>query len=108
MKINKEKGIVRAIIIIIVAILVLSYFGINLRQVATSPTAESNFSYIWSGVVSVWDNYLKAPTIQAYDFFMTYIWVPSLTDIQRIDAGQLPSGEQNQNPAEYPTPPLVQ
>lgn len=108
MKINKQRGIVRTIIIIVIALLVISYFGINLRQVATSPTSESNFSYVWGGVVYVWDNYLEVPVTDAYHFFITYIWDPSIADIERINAGQLPSGEQNQNPAEYPTPPATQ
>jgi hypothetical protein len=107
MKINRQRGIVRTIIIIVIALLVISYFGINLQQVATSPTSESNFSYVWNGVVYVWDTYLKTPATEAYNFFITYIWDPAIADIERIDAGQLPEGEQNQNPAAYPTPPAV-
>ena len=108
MKINKQRGIVRTVIIIIIALLVISYFGINLRQVATSPTAESNFSYVWGGIVYTWDNYLKTPVTEAYDFFITYIWNPSLNDIQRINSGQLPAAEQNLNPNIYPTAPTAQ
>ncbi len=107
MKINKQRGIVRTVILIIIALLVVSYFGINLRQLATSPTSESNFSYVWGSVTYVWDTYLKTPATEVYDLFITYIWDPSIADIQRIDSGQLPAGEQNQNPAEYPTPPAT-
>jgi len=107
MKINKQRGIVRTIIIIVIALLVVSYFGINIRQVATSPTSQSNFSYVWGGITFVWDNYLRTPATDAYDFFITYVWDPSIADIKRIDSGQLPAGEQNVNPSAYPTPPAT-
>ena len=107
MKINKQKGIVRTIIIIVIALLIVSYFGINIRDVVNSPTSQSNISYVWGGVTYVWNNYLKIPVTEAYNGFMTYIWNPSIADIQRINNGQLPVGEQNQNPGAYPTPPAT-
>jgi hypothetical protein len=91
---NGQRGIVRTIIIVVIALLIMSYFGLNLQQIATSPTAQSNFSYVWNGVVYVWDTYLKVPATEAYDFFITYIWNPAIRDIQQINAGQLPGVDQ--------------
>jgi hypothetical protein len=109
MKINRQRGIVRTIIIVVIALLVISYYGINIQQVANSPTAQSNFSYVWNGVTYVWNTFLKVPAEEGYNFFITYIWTPSLNDIQRIDNNQLPSSEQkiNNNPNLYPTPPAT-
>ena len=45
---------VRFIILIIVLILALSYFGISIRDVATSPTGEENFSFVWAYVKEGW------------------------------------------------------
>ena len=99
------RGIVSTIVIIVIALLVLSYYGFNLRSTVESPATQSNFSYAWSGVVHVWDTYLKNPATYFYNFFVTNIWNPSLEDIKRINNGQLPSIEQK-GPA-LPTAPTT-
>ena len=45
---------VRFIILIIVLILALSYFGISIRDVATSPTGQENFTFVWAYVKEGW------------------------------------------------------
>ncbi|MES2668546.1 MAG: hypothetical protein V4644_02575 [Patescibacteria group bacterium] len=46
---------IRFIILIIVLILALSYFGISIRDVATSPIGEDNFSFVWAYVKDGWE-----------------------------------------------------
>lgn len=46
---------VRFIILIIILILGLSYFGISIRDVAQSPTGEDNFSFVWNYVKDGWE-----------------------------------------------------
>jgi hypothetical protein len=46
---------VRFIILVIILILALSYFGISIRDVATSPTGQENFSYVWAYVKDGWE-----------------------------------------------------
>jgi hypothetical protein len=102
-----NRGIVMIVIILVIALLILSYYGFNLRQTIQSPTTESNFSYAWSGVTYVWDNYLGTPVSYIYNFFVNDIWKPSLIDIENINANRLPNAENN-IPNQYPTPPLTQ
>jgi hypothetical protein len=102
----RERGIVTTIIVIVVALLVLSYYGFNLRSTVESPTTQSNFSYAWNGVEYVWDTYLKTPATYLYTTFINDIWNPSLQDIQKINDNQLPSGEQNP-PVGLPNPPVT-
>lgn len=45
----------RLILLLIVIILVLSFFGISLQSVITSPTAHANFTYAWQLVVNGWN-----------------------------------------------------
>ena len=47
-KSNSQTGLVKLIILIIVAILVLSYLGINIQKIADSDAGRSNFAYVWS------------------------------------------------------------
>ena len=46
---------VRFIILVIILILALSYFGISLRDVAQSPTGQDNFSFVWAYVKDGWE-----------------------------------------------------
>jgi hypothetical protein len=77
-----EKGLIKMILIIVIAILVLSYFGVNLRALVSSPTTQDNISYVASGTVTVWDNYLKVPATALWHFFLTYVWSAAVTAIK--------------------------
>lgn len=62
------------IILIIVAILVLSYFGISIQKIAESETGQANFEYlwdliksIWGYVVEFWENNLKTQFLSIWD-----------------------------------------
>ena len=73
---NTKRGIVGVIVILIIALLILSYYGFNLRQTVDSPTTQSNFSYVWGGVVYTWDTYLQAPISYLSNLFVQFIWTP--------------------------------
>lgn len=44
---NKQTGLAKLIILIIVAVLVLSYLGINIQKIAESDAGKANFGYVW-------------------------------------------------------------
>lgn len=46
---------VRFIILIVILILALSYFGISIRDIAQSPTGEDNFTFVWRYVQDGWE-----------------------------------------------------
>lgn len=54
MKNKNQAGLAKLIIIIVVGVLVISYFGINIQQIAESETGRANFGYVWSIVQKVW------------------------------------------------------
>jgi hypothetical protein len=60
-KIPGNQGFIRTILIIIIALLILSYFGLNIRTIVNSPAGSDNFSYVQEVMINVWDNYLKKP-----------------------------------------------
>lgn len=43
---NQNRGFLRTIIILLIAFLIISYFGFNLREISNSPTAQSNWEFI--------------------------------------------------------------
>jgi hypothetical protein len=46
---------VRFIILVVILILALSYFGISIRDVATSPAGQDNFTFVWAYVKEGWE-----------------------------------------------------
>lgn len=74
MNMHKDsRGFIKYIIIIVIAIIILSYFGFNLRGIVESDTSKGNFSYVWNGVVHIWKTYLAGPVL--------YVWNNVVVDI---------------------------
>lgn len=74
---------IRNILIIVIILLVVSYFGVNVREVATSPTTQQNFSYVTSVVIDVWNNYLKEPVMFIWnEIFVKLIWETAMANLR--------------------------
>ena len=63
-----KRGFVRTVLLIIIALLFLSYFKIDLRnldprQLWDSDLNQGNINFIWEGVKNIWYNYIKAPIV---------------------------------------------
>src|SRR5258706_14284833 len=82
LKHETNRGLVKAIILIVIALLIISYFGINLRSLAGAPTTQSNFGYAKEVVLNVWNSFLKRPVLLAWNIFATYIWNPAINNLQ--------------------------
>ena len=89
---NSQSGFAKLIILIIIAILVLSFFGFNLKSIVESPTSKENFSYAWGWVTFVWDHYLSRPLTYLWnDVFIDLFWKTFVNSFERMrDHGSLP------------------
>ena len=67
---NKQSGLIKMIIVIIIAIAVLSYYGFDIKNFFTSPQAQKNFGYIWNFIKDVWFHYLAGPAHRLWDFIL--------------------------------------
>ena len=87
--INRNSGFIKIILIILIGILILSYFKIDLRSVAESPESQSNFSYVKGIVVTVWTNYLAKPASYLWNYvFIELLWKTFVSNMTRIKDGQ--------------------
>jgi len=68
----KEKGIIEIVVVIVLAIVMMSLFGVNLRAVIESETLQENFAYVKNFVAPVWDGYM----VPALTFLWTNIFLP--------------------------------
>lgn len=53
---QKGIGLIGFLVIIVLIILALSYFGIDIRGVVESPTTQTNFAYLKDLVADIWHN----------------------------------------------------
>jgi len=58
-----NQGFIKWIIIIVIALIILSYYGFDVREAIESPTTQKNFNYVQQIVWNVWNNYLKDAVI---------------------------------------------
>jgi hypothetical protein len=91
-KLNKKSGFIQLILLIVVVVLVLSYFGISIKSVANSTTGQENFSFIgdilgkiWAWMAWVWSTYL----VNAWHYFWNEIFVkyalqPMIANLDKI------------------------
>ncbi|MFH0846140.1 MAG: hypothetical protein V1851_01930 [Patescibacteria group bacterium] len=83
-----QRGLVNWIIIIIIAIIVLSYFGFDIRAIIEDDNTQNNVGYVWGGVVYVWETYLSGPFDYLWnDIFIDLIWDTFIDAMQRIKNG---------------------
>ncbi len=80
---------IRLIILIIIVIAVLSYFGVSVRSIVESGVFRENFSYAWNSGEYLWNNHLAGPARYIwYDIFMKVIWASFIENMERMREGK--------------------
>jgi len=102
-----QRGLIKWIILFVVALLILSYYGINLRELVNAPTTQDNVSYVATTTVTFWNKYLKVPAAYLWnDIFVDLIWNPAISNLKAMKNGE-PTNISSSTPT-LPSIPLVQ
>ncbi len=67
---QKNKGLIKMIIVIVIALIILGYFGFSVKDIFESNTVQTNLQYVWGFIKTFWNNYLAAPVIFVWDKFV--------------------------------------
>lgn len=67
---KNNKGFIKTVIVIVIALIVLGYFGFNIDSILKGQTVQANLNTAWSFVLKIWNNYLAAPVIFVWDKFV--------------------------------------
>ncbi len=98
-------GLLRTVIFIIIVLLILSYFGLNVRAIVNSPAGQENFTYVQEVMINLWDGYLKKPVLYLWnDIFLKLIWNPAIENLTKIKDGQPDSLQSNAPTVPSPQP----
>ena len=60
-------GFIKMILLIVIALVVLGYFGYNLKDIVNSPTVHDNLVYVWDLIVKLWNTLLAEPATWIWD-----------------------------------------
>ena len=86
---NDNRGVIKWIFLILIAIIVLSYFGFDLRAIVESDRTQNNLGYVWGIGVTVWNEYLSQPILYFWhNIFIDLLWESFIENMERIKAGQ--------------------
>ncbi len=88
---NQGFGLISFIIILIIAIVVLGYFGISIRSIFGGGTSRDNLDYAWQTIKYVWDTYLTVPAYYVWNIFYNLLWRSFVENAERIRQGKPPS-----------------
>lgn len=70
-------GFVQLIIVIVVVLVVLGFFGLDLRSIVNSPAVSDNLHYAWGLAVFVWNHFLAGPATWVwYNIIVNLLWIP--------------------------------
>lgn len=84
---QKKRGIslIGLVVLVFIIILVLSYFGINIKAVIESPNTQDNINYVKGSGETVWNSYLKRPVAYLWnDVFIDIFWKAFINNMKNI------------------------
>lgn len=67
MKNNNQRGIIHLLVMVLIAILAISYFGIDLEEVFSRPLLKKNLVFTWTKTKEAWENYVYNPISGIFD-----------------------------------------
>ena len=92
---EKQSGFIRFVIMLVVVLLILSFFGFDLKSFIESPTVQHNFEYVRDTSVYVWNSYLSKPVLLVWNSFIVSALYAAFTDgLERLREGKslIPDG----------------
>jgi hypothetical protein len=85
---NTQQGFIKMVILIVIGLIILGYFGFDIRKAIESPVARSNIEYAKDAVVYVWNTYMKGPAEYLWHIFIDLIWGPALENLKKMKDGE--------------------
>ena len=72
---ERQSGLVKTVIVIVIALIILGYFGFNISDIINGPAVQANLHAAWDFVLMVWNNYLSVPfTLFWNKFVIGVLW----------------------------------
>ncbi len=70
-----HRGFLKILIIIFIGLVILAYFGVDVRKHAEAPWVAATIGWIVDTTFYIWTNFLKAPTVYVWnEVVLGVIW----------------------------------
>lgn len=60
---KKDRGLIKFIIIIVIALVILGYYGFSVRQAIEAPASQDNLNFFKDICIKIWLYILRAPAL---------------------------------------------
>lgn len=87
---NGTRGFIKLIILIVIGLIVLGYFGLNIKDILASPVVKENLAYAWEIAKHVWNTWLAAPAQWIWEHILKFLWELFLNGLNGLKNGQGP------------------
>ena len=71
---KNANGFIQIILLLVIGLIVLGYFGFNLKEILTSPVVKENLTYAWELTKTVWSNWLQEPALWVFEHIIKVLW----------------------------------
>lgn len=85
---TKSRGFIKLILLIIIGLVILGYFGLNIKDILASPVVEENLAYAWELATTVWTNWLQAPAQWVFEHIIKLFWQFFLDGLEGLRDGE--------------------
>lgn len=85
-----ERGLIRWILLIIIALVLASYFfDFSVKEAVEDEQTQSNFSYIQTNLTELWNEHLKSTADYLWNnVFIDLIWESFVDNMERLKDGE--------------------
>ena len=85
----RNKGFLKIILIVMIAIFVLGYFNIDLKKEVEKPINQQNAAYVQDVSETVWTKYLEKPVKYFWNnIFINLLWKTFVSNFERMRDGK--------------------
>jgi len=91
-----NEGLIRFVVLLLIAIIVLGFFGISIKAVFQKQTVRENLSFVWQTTQYIWNRYLTVPAQYVWNIFYNLLWRSFVENAERLKRGELPTFIENQ------------
>jgi len=71
---KNSKGFLQLIVIIAIALIIIGYFGLNIKDILAKPVVHDNLVWFWNLLKDLWTNYLQGAVMWLWDHVGAYLW----------------------------------
>ncbi|MFA5763941.1 MAG: hypothetical protein WC915_03950 [archaeon] len=74
-----NQGFIQTILIIVIVLVILGYFGFNIESILQSSTVKTNLAWLWDILVTIW-SYVSVPILYLWNLAVS-LWNAGLANL---------------------------